>query len=94
MTCNCDVPRNANGWPTVEPKHFNLRQLIAEAKKWRGTMHDGNTVGASEWEKYATELYNRLYISKVQLEAGMLPEKGNEPYFLKNGELPKWWGQL
>lgn len=65
--CNCDVPRNALGWPTVEPKYFTEAQLRKECEQWRTTaLNTGRgTIGYSEWEKYAKELHRREFLSVV-----------------------------
>lgn len=64
MSCEHEVPRNANGWPTVEPKFFTETQLRMELKRWAGCKDDlagdgSRTVGHAEYDMYAAELLRR-----------------------------------
>lgn len=72
--CNCDVPRNANGWPSVGPEFFTEAQLRKEGEQWRNTAlktYPG-TVGYREWEKYAQELHRRGFIELVDPRVPLL----------------------
>jgi hypothetical protein len=65
-----DVPRNANGWPTIEPNFFTLDQLLLEAEKWRSCANnEARTVGKSHWHKYTDELINRGFMDEVDVRA-------------------------
>lgn len=68
--CNCDVPRNKNGWPVVDPRYFTELQLRREAEKWRPTARqtDSFTVAYAEWHRYATELWQRGFTEKPDLD--------------------------
>jgi hypothetical protein len=80
--CKCDVPRNANGWPTVGPEHFTERQLRLEAESWRPSAMSTSsvTVSYAEWEKYATELHRRGFIKEVDVKMALVEApKTEEP---------------
>ncbi|MCS4090242.1 hypothetical protein [Rhizobium sp. BK176] len=71
--CNCDVPRNAMGWPTVGPEFFNETQLRKEAEKWRGGGKIMPSITAyQEWERYATELHRRGFVEIVDPRVPLL----------------------
>lgn len=69
-----DVPRDANNWPTVEPKFFTEAQLRREGEKWRPAAKDtsSGTVSFSCWNKYATELCSRGFIKEVDIRRNLL----------------------
>ena len=81
--CSCDIPRNANGWPTVEPEFFTERQLRKEGESWRKTALETykGTVGYEEWEKYARELHVRGFIELVDPRVPLLE---NDKTFARN----------
>lgn len=59
--CGCEVPRNENGWPTMQPEQMDNMQVLFEAAKWMETArstHRG-TVGHGQWDKYTAELIRR-----------------------------------
>lgn len=62
-----DVPRSANGWPTIEPNAFTLEQLLVEAEKWRNSGDHPDTVGQKEWRKYTKELVRRGFLDEVEV---------------------------
>jgi len=65
-----DVPRNANGWPTVAPNFFTMEQLIREAESWRSCANNmAGTVGKDKWLKYTGELVSRGFIDEVDVRA-------------------------
>lgn len=77
-----DVPRTKNGWPTIGASLFTAEQLRIEGEKWRPTAMQTvpSTVAYSEWHKYATELYSRGVIPRINvhlnLKTGLVePEK-------------------
>jgi hypothetical protein len=80
--CNCDVPRNANGWPTVGPEFFTEAQLRKEAEKWRGggAIPKG-IVAYDQWELYATELHRRGFIEIVDPRVPLL---ANDKTYARN----------
>ncbi len=58
-----DIPRTANGWPTVEPNFFTMEQLLEEADNWRSCSGNADTtVGKKNWNKYTGELISRGFI--------------------------------
>jgi hypothetical protein len=63
-----DVPRTANGWPTIEPKFFTLDQLLLEAENWRNCGDSYNTVGQSKWRLYTEELVNRGFMDESDVK--------------------------
>ena len=64
-----DVPRNANGWPTIEPKFFTLDQLLIEAENWRNVGDHPNTVGQGKWKLYTQELMDRGFMDETDVKA-------------------------
>lgn len=81
-----DVPRTATGWPTVDPTHFTLPQLIREARKWRGGEY--GTLGYDEWQKYSGELVRRGYSSHTEIQERILPDE------VQRRERPSWWSHM
>jgi len=67
------IPRNANGWPTVEPKFFTYAELLAEARRWRGG--DPGTVAGAKWDLYVQELFDRGFMTAVERQEGILPDE-------------------
>ena len=91
-----DVPRSANGWPTIDPAQFTDLQLIREAYSWYSTAKRslGNTVGSGQWDKYTAELVKRGVMSEDDRQ-GFTPLT-NLPWFIANANdlIPKrrpWW---
>ena len=83
--CDCDVPRNAMGWPTVGPEHFNERQLRKEGERWREAALDSwpGIVGYDEWKKYADELHRRGFVELVDPRVPLLT---SDRRFWRNAE--------
>lgn len=81
------VPRNAMGWPVIEPRQMTTIQLIREAEKWAG---DDNSdcrgrgpTQIEEFKKYAGELMSRGYLE--ELEFRKWERTGRTPLFVKDG---------
>jgi hypothetical protein len=76
--CSCDVPRDAQGWPTVGPEFFTEAQLRREGERWRGggAIQIG-TIAYEKWELYATELHRRGFVETVDLAASLLAQRPN-----------------
>lgn len=70
-----DVPRDVNGWPTIDPKFFTEKQLRIEAENWRSTASQAeheNTVACTEWVKYSGELVRRGFIKTARLSEKLI----------------------
>lgn len=87
-----DVPRNSNGWPTVEPCYFTLPQLIREARKWIKPDESG-TVISGMWNKYSSELVRRGFSTQVEIDHRKLPDDIYGTGKLDE-DLPEWWDQM
>jgi len=87
MTKTRDVPRNAHGWPTVEPRFFTLPQLIREARSW-SSWDERGTVEHAQWEKYTSELLTRGFSTATEIQERLLPDE------VQRRERPLWWSQM
>jgi len=82
-----DIPRNAMGWPVIEPKFMNEYQLRVEGEKWRKTALDTctGTVGCDHWEKYAKELVERGFVEIVDPRIPLWNPDPRDPRSLYSG---------
>lgn len=93
------VPRNENGWPTIEPSEFTDIQLVAEAMSWRSAAIDtlGNTVSNMLWEKYCDELVKRGLLVADYGYTDLTELDWVRPYLAKPvscTRLRTWWRKL